>query len=156
MSLHKSPSSQLSESEPVELEALLSRHDDGLSYTPKPKADPSHSGPAESTVPSLLGKRSRSQSPQIEYVHGLALHAAALSPGRGSTSRKADSMDTYGPSSFGGWGEYMMRKRAKLQNQNAVMQEASLNKPQVFRGTEVYVRFLWRSVSLETRLFLLP
>lgn len=132
-------SSQLSGSDvgdPITLEDLCSSLDEGWSEAPKPAASsaiPHAGGPPESfSVPSLLGKRSRSQSPEAEYVHDLAVHA--------TVSTEEDFLSTYGPSRFGGWGEYMRRKRAKLQNQNAVMQEASLYKAQLFGGIRVYVR----------------
>ena len=50
---------------------------------------------------------------------------------------------TYGASSFGNWGEYMARKRAKLQIQNAEMDESSESgdRPlsRIFRGLQIYV-----------------
>lgn len=113
---------------------------------------PLQSEPPGSPAPSLLGKRSRSQSPNTEYVHDLALHAAALSSSHETDSAKRDFFDPYGPSSFGGWGEYMARKRAKLQNQNVVLQEARTDKPQFFRGTQAYVRYQPRSVIVRDTL----
>jgi hypothetical protein len=151
-----SSSPQPSKSDPVAQETLWSPLYEGQLEAPKPAASSVislaalphwHSGPPESfSVPSFLGKRSRSQSPEAEYVHDLALHAAAPSSGRESAKSAKSALAkedfaAYGPSHFGGWGEYMTRKRAKLQNQNAAMQEASLYKPQLFRGTQVYVRF---------------
>lgn len=49
--------------------------------------------------------------------------------------------DTYGAASFGGIGEYMFRKRAKLQVQNAVLDESpsTVLVPQIFRGLAIYV-----------------
>lgn len=54
------------------------------------------------------------------------------------------SNDTYGPSKFGNFGQYMSRKRAKLQIQNAeldVCDERSSRKG-IFHGLQIYVRFL--------------
>ena len=45
----------------------------------------------------------------------------------------------YGASRFGEYGEYMRRKRAKLQIQNVEMDEGE--KSRIFRGLEIYVRF---------------
>lgn len=51
--------------------------------------------------------------------------------------REQDDVDlaVYGPSSFGGWGEYMMRKRAKLQIQNSTMEVSDT----IFKGLAIYV-----------------
>jgi DNA repair protein REV1 len=46
----------------------------------------------------------------------------------------------YGASKFGGWSEYMGRKRAKLQIQNREIAESSPQKPQIFKGVQIYVR----------------
>ena len=50
--------------------------------------------------------------------------------------------DIYGASRFGGFGEYMRRKRAKLQIQNADMAGGSKDsvKSQLFEGLSIYVR----------------
>ena len=53
--------------------------------------------------------------------------------------------ETYGAATFGGFGEYMRRKRAKLQIQNAqVLQEGGHGekdgiKSQIFKGLAIYV-----------------
>lgn len=52
---------------------------------------------------------------------------------------------TYGASRFGEFGEYMTRKRAKLQIQNAEMDvddEDSGGRSRIFRGLQIYVRLL--------------
>jgi hypothetical protein len=62
------------------------------------------------------------------------------------TKRKAQYLEDdgtiYGASRFGNFGEYMRRKRAKLQIQNASMDtEASgEGKSNIFKGISVYVR----------------
>jgi hypothetical protein len=51
-------------------------------------------------------------------------------------------MDVYGASSFGGFGEYMSRKRAKLQVQNAALDKQDdqpFNGPKIFQGLAFYV-----------------
>ncbi|KAF9519523.1 hypothetical protein BS47DRAFT_1358126 [Hydnum rufescens UP504] len=45
----------------------------------------------------------------------------------------------YGASKFGGWSEYMGRKRAKLQIQNREIAEGSPPKPQIFKGVQIYI-----------------
>ena len=51
--------------------------------------------------------------------------------------------DIYGASRFGGFGEYMRRKRAKLQIQNADLEQPSATddgaKSQILKGIAVYV-----------------
>lgn len=48
---------------------------------------------------------------------------------------------TYGAATFGGFGEYMTRKRAKLQVQNQTFtSESGLETPSIFQGIAIYVR----------------
>lgn len=49
---------------------------------------------------------------------------------------------TYGASTFGGFGEYMARKRAKLQIQNQTITSGSEleTTSKIFRGINIYVR----------------
>ena len=49
---------------------------------------------------------------------------------------------TYGASAFGGFGEYMTRKRAKLQVQNQTLTSESVPEitSNIFRGIGIYVR----------------
>ncbi|EIN07940.1 hypothetical protein PUNSTDRAFT_135458 [Punctularia strigosozonata HHB-11173 SS5] len=60
-----------------------------------------------------LRKRHRSPSPKSE--HPATLEQLTTEDG----SSYMDDTSTYGASKFNGWGEYMRRKRAKLQIQNA-------------------------------------
>lgn len=54
-----------------------------------------------------------------------------------ATMRMPDDRDNiYGASSFGGYGQYMSRKRAKLQIQNSDM---ATPKSEIFKGVEIYV-----------------
>lgn len=51
--------------------------------------------------------------------------------------------DAYKASSFGGFGQYMSRKRAKLQVQNAALDDPGCRPsgaPKIFQGLAVYVR----------------
>jgi len=54
-----------------------------------------------------------------------------------------EDQETYGASTFGGFGQYMRRKRAKLQIQNAQMDDTDDNsseKRRIFQGIAIYVR----------------
>ena len=65
--------------------------------------------------------------------------------------------DTYGASRFGGFGDYMKRKRAKLQIQNSELEQPSANddvpKSQIFKGIAIYVSPLLREVDKLTLTF---
>ncbi|KDQ08873.1 hypothetical protein BOTBODRAFT_59081 [Botryobasidium botryosum FD-172 SS1] len=47
--------------------------------------------------------------------------------------------EAYGASRFGELGDYMRRKRVKLQVQNADLATQSLQKPQIFKGLQFYI-----------------
>jgi DNA repair protein REV1 len=53
--------------------------------------------------------------------------------------------DTYGASRFGGFGDYMRRKRAKLQIQNSDIVEGSKNgaTSQILKGLSIYVSLVF-------------
>ncbi|KAH9911670.1 DNA repair protein [Epithele typhae] len=61
---------------------------------------------------------------------------------------------TYGPSRFGEWGEYMSRKRAKLQVQNAQIQDSedvegeNVVKSRLFSGLQIYING-WTEPSIQ-------
>lgn len=60
--------------------------------------------------------------------------------------------DTYGASRFGGFGEYMRRKRAKLQIQNAELEPTTTiggAKSQIFKGIAIYVSPITPSALVE-------
>lgn len=84
----------------------------------------------------ILGKRSRSSSPlefEASYVHHLPSDSTTQ-----SSAQNAD--DIYGPSKFGGFEEYMRRKRAKLQIQNtAIAVDGEETKLTLFKGVQIYV-----------------
>lgn len=50
--------------------------------------------------------------------------------------------EEYGASSFGGFGEYMRRKKLKLQNQDEVIRRDIKDEPQIFKGMVIHV-LLW-------------
>ena len=59
--------------------------------------------------------------------------------------------DTYGASRFGGFGDYMRRKRAKLQIQNAELEQPNATddvaKSEIFKGIAIYVSPLYAKWS---------
>ena len=64
----------------------------------------------KATLPESRATLKRSRSPSEEA----AFHRVPA----GEREETGDEDDTYGRSHFGAWGEYMRRKRAKLQIQN--------------------------------------
>jgi len=47
--------------------------------------------------------------------------------------------EEYGESSFGGLGEYMRRKKLKLQNQDEEIRQEIKDEPQIFKGMVIHV-----------------
>jgi hypothetical protein len=96
----------------------------------------------ESPTPAQSRYKKRAYSVSSDDEHPEQAHSPVHSPD-GGTSSYLDS-DTYGASRFGGFGEYMRRKRAKLQMQNAEMGGstptviASTNR--LFSGLSIHVR----------------
>ena len=83
-------------------------------------------------------KRAHSISSDDEYP---ALVQSPDNLRAGTVSSYLDS-DTFGASRFGEFGEYMSRKRAKLQIQNAEMgdiQEPTTSNSKLFNGLSIYV-----------------
>ncbi|CDO71905.1 hypothetical protein BN946_scf184940.g52 [Trametes cinnabarina] len=89
-------------------------------------------------------KRSRSLD-NFDVDEGAQYHGVLTSvdaKGDGESETYLDS-HTYGASRFGEFGEYMARKRAKLQLQNAEMGvdgDESAAESKIFRGLQIYVR----------------
>ena len=55
-------------------------------------------------------------------------------------SIEADSAgEEYGESSFGGFGEYMRRKKLKLQNLDEEIRKDINDQPQIFKGMVIHV-----------------
>ncbi|KIN93458.1 hypothetical protein M404DRAFT_510086 [Pisolithus tinctorius Marx 270] len=59
--------------------------------------------------------------------------------------------EIYGASHFGQWGEYMQRKRAKLQIQNTSLESTSDEKNDLFRGISIYINGWTRPSMQELR-----
>jgi DNA repair protein REV1 len=94
----------------------------------------------ESPTPAQSRYKKRAYSVSSGDEHPDLAHLSADSPIK-TTSSHMDS-DTYGASRFGGFGEYMRRKRAKLQIQNAEMgdtPDASTSKSKLFNGLSIHV-----------------
>jgi DNA repair protein REV1 len=47
--------------------------------------------------------------------------------------------EEYGESSFGGFGDYMRRKKLKLQNQDEEIRQEIKDEPQIFKGMVIHV-----------------
>lgn len=88
----------------------------------------------EPPPPAQPRKRQRSPSVEIEDVQG---HLIVV-----GTAAK-DSV--YGAATFGDFGQYMNRKRAKLQIQNAELEGglSTEGKKQIFKGLAIYVSCLY-------------
>lgn len=79
-------------------------------------------------------KRARSES-VVQDSQPTSSHYVTQDPKPENGNPEDQDLDTYGASRFGEFGEYMRRKRAKLQIQNA--QETKSN---IFEGVAIYVR----------------
>ncbi|KAH7928136.1 DNA repair protein [Leucogyrophana mollusca] len=88
-----------------------------------------------STVDTASRKRSRSFSPKL---------SSSSLPGA-TQAKDSDSVDddtaVYGASRFGQFGEYMRRKRAKLQiqNENLDINDDAEGKSRIFQGLSIYI-----------------
>ena len=84
----------------------------------------------KSPTPAQSNYKKRVYSVSSDDEHSEQAHSPAHSPDNGTSSYL--DFDTYGASRFGDFGEYMRRKRAKLQIQNAEMGSST---PMVFAPT---------------------
>ena len=94
----------------------------------------------ESPTPAQSRYKKRAYSVSSDDEHPALAPSQAHSPDRGTSSYL--DPDTYGASRFGGFGEYMRRKRAKLQIQNTEIGDtpavlASTSK--LFSGLSIHV-----------------
>jgi DNA repair protein REV1 len=79
-------------------------------------------------------KRKRSQSQNSENLIDLSEYTDTT-----KQNASEGNGDIYGVSRFGNWGEYMRRKRAKLQIQNASL-DSNERRSNIFKDISVYVR----------------
>jgi hypothetical protein len=99
---------------------------------PEPTSEESNAHPPPYSQPQL--KRPRSPSPPLSH--------SVLPPLRKDNEQEEVDQATYGASRFGEYGEYMRRKRAKLQIQNTELSgpdEVLKAKSGIFQGLEIYV-----------------
>ena len=103
----------------------------------------------DTTGPQTLAEsssRKRLRSPEVEE-DGADYHQVLS-----SVDAKESYMNThtYGASRFGQFGEYMSRKRAKLQIQNAEItneDDGASSSNKIFNGLQIYVRIVIESIS---------
>ncbi|PVG02317.1 DNA repair protein [Serendipita vermifera] len=88
--------------------------------------------PGVSATPTTPHKRKHSEVESEPLEDEIDIDHSALA----NIRRKTDKNDIYGASTFGDWGEYMARKRAKLQIQNKDLLETGSG---IFKGIEIYV-----------------
>lgn len=163
--------SELFESDPAYLAALSTlplEHEPALSapgalpgsvassfpyYDDLAQPEASDSGAPRSLV--SLGKRRRLDSVDVEVEHVHDISQWQTQKPRAILDQGGD-LDTqvYGASSFGGIDEYMSRKRAKLQIQNAELAEGEVQKPQIFKGIRIYVCVISREIRFELTRYL--
>ncbi|KIP07473.1 hypothetical protein PHLGIDRAFT_29976 [Phlebiopsis gigantea 11061_1 CR5-6] len=94
--------------------------------------------------------RKRPRSPEPGPNEDLQDRTTLSLVDNGSQSTTYLKSHTYGASSFGGFGEYMQRKRAKLQIQNAEMdeEEGLAPKNRIFKGLQIYING-WTEPSVQ-------
>lgn len=94
---------------------------------------------AETPEPRATLKRPRSPSEEAD-IPTTSFHQVPA----GKSGEAGDEDDTYGRSHFGAFGEYMRRKRAKLQIQNSAQLEGEdeSEKSRIFEGVAIYVRMI--------------
>lgn len=103
-----------------------------------------HEIPTPSTQPSTQRKRRRDPD-EDDADDSRSSHRVLSSIDQDSEKAQYLVSDTYGAAHFGAWGEYMTRKRAKLQIQNTEMDDDGqdvVQKSRIFQGLQIYVRFL--------------
>ena len=94
----------------------------------------------ESPTPAQSRYKKRAYSVSSDDEHPALAHSPVGSPN--SISGSYLDSDTYGASRFGGFGEYMRRKRAKLQIQNVEIgdtPDAGTSKSKLFNGLSIHV-----------------
>ncbi|KAI0689819.1 hypothetical protein BC835DRAFT_1548803 [Cytidiella melzeri] len=99
-----------------------------------------------STQPCL--KRRRSESDEEEEDNGPMHHHGLTPVDQSQHDTSYLTSNTYGASRFGEFGEYMHRKRQKLQIQNTEMGEDGPNATGIFRGLQIYING-WTEPSVQ-------
>ncbi|KAH8100333.1 DNA repair protein [Cristinia sonorae] len=103
------------------------------------KADekPQSDEPVRHATQSL--KRGRDPESEDERDTSRARHNVLASIDEDEEKSRYLKDDVYGAATFGGFGEYMSRKRAKLQVQNADIAEEGQALSTIFRGLQIYI-----------------
>lgn len=103
-----------------------------------------HEKPTDPQPAAQPRKRPRSPPPSPKPERAATLQQLTT---RDGSSSYMDDTRTYGASKFNGWGEYMSRKRAKLQIQNAEIPNdddggggVAGGSSKIFEGLKIYVR----------------
>ncbi|KAH9930835.1 uncharacterized protein B0H18DRAFT_116374 [Fomitopsis serialis] len=108
----------------------------------------SRSAHSEQVTPARLQSSKRARTPDSDE-EGADLHGVLSSVNNGGDNTTYLDSHTYGASRFGQFGEYMARKRAKLQVQNAEMDEEEDDAaPRTFRGLQIYING-WTEPSVQ-------
>ncbi|KAH9842469.1 DNA repair protein [Rhodofomes roseus] len=104
--------------------------------------------PTERPTPARLPSSKRARTPDSDE-EGVNYHGVLGSVGAGGHNTTYLDSHTYGAARFGEFGEYMARKRAKLQVQNAEMDtdeaDATLR---IFKGLQIYING-WTEPSVQ-------
>lgn len=112
--------------------------------------EPELTPPPSTQVPRKRRLSSESAAENDDAPHGSSSRPRVLTSGDGSSYM--DNEQTYGAAHFGDFGEYMSRKRAKLQLQNVANNDGAedgdeeedensreTRRRQIFRGLAIYV-----------------
>lgn len=138
MSTQETTSSDYYDNDPEFLKALNETAIDGeVEQTPSTRRTVKNTTPTEEAKHSrtLPSKRARTSDSDEENLHGVL---SSVDTGEDNVTYL--NSHTYGASRFGEFGEYMARKRAKLQIQNAEMDTDEENgTPRIFKGLQIYV-----------------
>lgn len=115
----------------------ISEQVEGISKGDTASATQNNVGGGNPSQPPNSRKRPRSpESSSLQQPSSSHSVMPPLSSKATDTFEEADP-GTYGASKFDGFGEYMRRKRAKLQVQNNAMEPGS--KSRLFKGLDIYV-----------------
>ena len=127
-------------------------NDDFASRDAQPSPSEQRPKPCEDELqqskPFLKRARSSEDAFESDSDDGAQYHASlnAVDSRKGGADDGSDSYldgHTYGASRFGEFGEYMTRKRAKLQVQNAEIEpeeDEGVSRSKLFHGLQIYVR----------------
>ena len=140
MSTQDTTSSDYYDNDPEFLKALTEAAIAGeAEQTPPAPHTPTHARSRAESTPGRVPTAKRARTPDSDE-EGADLHGVLSSVHTGEDNVTYLDSHTYGASRFGEFGEYMARKRAKLQIQNAEMNtEEESGTPKIFRGLQIYV-----------------